>query len=64
MPVQKLAIMMLGLDFFKNVNDTLGHAVYLEHGSDGDVLMRNADIAMYRVKEAGRNSYQIYSEKP
>lgn len=29
-------------------------------GSNGDLLMRRADMAMYRAKEAGRSTYVVY----
>jgi diguanylate cyclase (GGDEF)-like protein/PAS domain S-box-containing protein len=40
---------------------SIGIAVYPEHGEDIDSLIRNADIAMYRVKESGRNGYKFYN---
>lgn len=42
------------------VTTSLGIAVYPEDGEDGDTLIRNADIAMYRAKEKGRDNYQRY----
>lgn len=38
-----------------------GVAVYPSDGSDAETLIRNADIAMYRAKESGRNNFQFYT---
>lgn len=39
---------------------SIGIAVYPDHGNDIESLIRNADAAMYLVKEGGRNSYRFY----
>ncbi|MDX1756946.1 MAG: EAL domain-containing protein [Marinobacter sp.] len=45
-----------------SITATMGIAVYPQSGLDADVLLRNADIALYRAKESGRNAYQFYTE--
>jgi len=42
------------------VTTSIGIAVYPDDGIDEGVLVKNADIAMYQAKEAGRNRCQIY----
>lgn len=43
------------------VTASIGISVYPDDGSDLHELMKNADAAMYRAKETGRNNYQIYT---
>jgi diguanylate cyclase (GGDEF)-like protein/PAS domain S-box-containing protein len=43
-----------------NISSSTGIAVYPEHGKDQTQLMKNADIAMYHAKEAGRNRVWLY----
>ena len=44
------------------ITATMGVAIYPQSGLDADILLRNADIALYRAKESGRNTYQFYTE--
>jgi diguanylate cyclase (GGDEF)-like protein/PAS domain S-box-containing protein len=43
-----------------HVTASIGLSIYPDDGQDADTLIRNADVAMYRAKERGRNVYQFY----
>jgi diguanylate cyclase (GGDEF)-like protein/PAS domain S-box-containing protein len=43
-----------------SIGASIGIAVYPLAGEDVETLVKHADIAMYRAKEAGRNNYQFY----
>jgi diguanylate cyclase (GGDEF)-like protein len=42
---------------------SIGIAIYPTDGEDGDVLMKNADAAMYHAKMAGRNNFQFFDAR-
>ena len=43
------------------VTSSLGVATYPNDGNDVDTLLANADAAMYRAKEVGRDNFQVYT---
>ncbi|GAB4507505.1 MAG: hypothetical protein Tsb0026_03240 [Sulfuricaulis sp.] len=49
------------LDRELHVTASLGITLYPFDDRDINGLLRNADVAMYRAKEAGRNTYQFYA---
>lgn len=72
--VAQRAVQMLSDPYHLNagtvrISGCIGIALYPQHGQDSDQLQHNADSALYAAKEAGRNTYRIYSpiltnEKP
>ena len=46
-----------------NVTGSIGIAITKERGTSYDYLFRHADRALYKVKDAGRDGFQIYEKK-
>jgi diguanylate cyclase (GGDEF)-like protein/PAS domain S-box-containing protein len=44
-----------------NVTASIGIAYFPDNGVDAETLLKNADIALYRVKEQGRNNFQCFT---
>ncbi|MDQ6951800.1 MAG: EAL domain-containing protein [Mariprofundales bacterium] len=44
------------------ISVSIGISMFPDDGSKKDELMRKADVAMYQVKESGRNGHQFYTE--
>ena len=44
-----------------HIKASLGIALAPYDGEDADTLLKNADAAMYRAKQKGRNNYQLYT---
>ena len=40
-----------------------GIAMFPDHGSDANILLKNADVAMYHAKELGKGRFEFYSEE-
>lgn len=45
------------------LSGSIGISIYPQDGNDANTLIRNADSAMYRAKEQGRNSYSFYTSE-
>jgi diguanylate cyclase (GGDEF)-like protein/PAS domain S-box-containing protein len=44
------------------ISPSIGLAIFPEDGDEPAVLLRNADLAMYEAKEAGRNTYRFFNQ--
>ncbi|WP_345812868.1 EAL domain-containing protein [Paraburkholderia sp. PREW-6R] len=42
------------------VGCSMGASLYPQDGDDAETLMKKADLAMYRAKDLGRNTFQFY----
>jgi diguanylate cyclase (GGDEF)-like protein len=45
------------------VTASIGIAVYPQDGETAEVLLKNADAAMYEAKQAGRNTYRFFEPR-
>lgn len=52
---------LLGNESFITVS--IGIGIYPTDNTDLELLLKNADSAMYNAKEAGRNNFQFYAKK-
>jgi diguanylate cyclase (GGDEF)-like protein len=50
-----------GVDF--KLSSSIGIAVYPDDGEEGELLLKNADIALHRAKDDGRNNYCFFSSE-
>jgi len=44
-----------------HVTGSVGIAIYPDDGDNEELLLRNADTAMYRAKSSGKNAYSFYT---
>ncbi len=56
-------IEVYGEDSVHRGSVSVGIVLYPKHGTDKEKLLANADIAMYKVKELGRNAWRLYNEE-
>ena len=52
---------LMGQELF--VSASIGISAYPEDGTDLHTLLKNADVAMYRAKERGKNTFQFYASE-
>ncbi|MDQ0192380.1 ABC transporter substrate binding protein [Paenibacillus wynnii] len=45
-----------------HISTSIGIATYPENGMNAEELLKNADIAMYKAKEAGKGTFVIYGQ--
>ncbi len=45
------------------ITASIGICVYPHDGRDATTLLKNADVAMYRVKKSGRNGFQYFADQ-
>jgi diguanylate cyclase (GGDEF)-like protein/PAS domain S-box-containing protein len=48
-------------EYALNASTSVGISIYPNDGDNMDVLIKNADIAMYHAKQAGRNRFQFFN---
>ncbi len=45
------------------IGSSIGISIFPEDGRSSELLLKNADIAMYEAKNKGRNNYQFYKKE-
>ena len=50
-------------EFEIQISSSIGIAIYPEDGTDSQTLMKNADIAMYKAKNVGRDTFSLFTDE-
>jgi diguanylate cyclase (GGDEF)-like protein len=59
--LQALSKPIMIQDYELYATSSIGISLYPDDGEDEDILLRCADTALYRAKDAGKNNYQYYT---
>ncbi|HLO78581.1 MAG TPA: EAL domain-containing protein [Magnetospirillum sp.] len=54
-------MLVQGCEYF--ITASIGITLYPNDGADRQVLLKNADLAMYKAKEMGRNRYRFFTSE-
>ncbi|HET7449404.1 MAG TPA: EAL domain-containing protein [Gaiellaceae bacterium] len=55
----KVPLTLEGRELF--VTTSLGISIYPDDGDDAELLLKHADVALYRAKAAGRDTFELYT---
>ncbi|WP_100403494.1 EAL domain-containing protein [Bacillus sp. FJAT-42315] len=61
-----LASLSMKFDFGRTevyTSPSIGISIFPDHGKDQELLLKNADIAMYVAKQNGKNTYQFFNQE-
>jgi diguanylate cyclase (GGDEF)-like protein/PAS domain S-box-containing protein len=50
-------------DYTLNTTASVGIAIYPDDGKDVETIIKNADSAMYKAKDEGKDNYQFFTKK-
>jgi diguanylate cyclase (GGDEF)-like protein len=59
--VQSMASEFVIQGHFLSVTCSMGISIFPDHGEEVEALLKNADLAMYKAKENGRNNFQLFT---
>ena len=48
---------------YLHITSSIGIAIFPDDGADAETLLKNADVALYWVKDQGRNGYHHYTKR-
>ena len=61
--MQQIRASMAVSGYDLKVSASAGVSLYPDHGLEPAVLMRNADLAMYQAKRAGRDTFRVFQKE-